>query len=424
MDTQTGVEAAAGDAFRDRYDAGPTTVASAPGRVNLVGGHTDHQEGYVLPVAVDRRTAVAGRPREDRTLRVYSAAFDESVTADLDALEPGGPQWANYVVGVLATLSPEGTDDPATHRPGRSDGPGAAGPVAAAELIPGVDLAVAGNVPLGAGLSSSASLEVAVAGAVNDLADLGVAPAALAAAAWRAETEFVGLSCGIMDQFASALGEATGAVFLDCRTRERRSVSLDPAALRLVVVDTTVRHELADSGYEDRVEACRRGVALLADALDRDVSALRDVTVEDVAAHGHRLPPEVRRRVEHVVSENDRVREATAALEAGEYARLGEILTTAHESLRDRFEVSVPEADAAVEAATETPGVYGARLTGGGFGGSVLALARPDAVDAFTESIGPAVERATGTRPDTYVCAPDDGVTARRVDRVGDDNGQ
>jgi galactokinase len=136
------------------------------------------------------------------------------------------------------------------------------------------------------------------------------------------------------------------------------------------------------------------------------------------------LPPEVRRRVEHVVSENDRVREAAAALEAGEYDRLGEILTTAHESLRDRFEVSVPEADAAVEAASEAPGVYGARLTGGGFGGSVLALAHPDAVDAFTESIGPAVERATGTRPDTYVCAPDDGVTARRIDRGGDGNGQ
>jgi galactokinase len=386
MDT----EAAAVEAFADWTGEAASVVASAPGRVNLVGGHTDHQDGFVLPVAVDRRTAVAARPRPDRTIRVTSTRVEGAAgtaTADLDALEPGEPRWADYVRGVLGELD------------ALEGGP-----------LPGVDLAVAGDVPLGAGLSSSASLELAVAAAADAVAGRGTDRESLALACWRAETEFVGLSCGVMDQFAAAFGDPAGALFLDCRTRERRVVPFDPDAARLLVVETDASHELADaeSGYNDRVAECREAVETFADLLDRPVTALRDVTPADLDAHGDALRPTVRRRAAHVVAENERVREAVAALEDGDYARLGALLTASHAGYRDQFEVSFPAADRAVELASAVDGALGARLTGGGFGGSVLALVRPDAARGFARRAleDPAVA-------DVYDCAIDGGVRSR-----------
>jgi galactokinase len=389
MDT----EAAALEAFEDWTGEAASVVASAPGRVNLVGGHTDHQDGFVLPVAIDRRTAVAARRRPDRTVRVRSTRVEGgtgTATADLDALEPGEPRWADYVRGVLGELDALEDD--------------------ALDPLPGMDLAVAGDVPLGAGLSSSASLELAVAAAADAVAGRATDREALALACWRAETGFVGLSCGVMDQFAAAFGDPAGALFLDCRTRERRVVPFDPDAARLLVVETDASHELADadSGYNDRVAECREAVETFADLLDRPVTALRDVTPADLDAHGDALRPTVRRRAAHVVAENERVHEAVAALEGGDYPRLGELLTASHAGYRDDFEVSFPAADRAVELASAVEGALGARLTGGGFGGSVLALVRPDAAPEFARRAVEDPEVA-----DVYDCAVDGGVRSR-----------
>jgi galactokinase len=374
--------------FRARLDASPTVVASAPGRVNLVGGHTDYNDGFVLPAAIDHRTVVAARARDDRTVRVHATAFDETATFSVDDCSPGG-DWTDYVAGVVTELAAL-TD----------------------ESLPGVDLLILDGVPQGAGLSSSAALEVAVGGAVAGVAGLDVTDEAIALAAWRAETSFVGLSCGIMDQYASALGRTDHALALDCRSRAIEAVPLGTES-RVVVVDTNVEHALAGSAYNDRVAECAQAVTRLADALDRSLDSLRDVDVDDVLAHEGDLPDPVFDRAIHVVRENDRVQEAVTALRAGDLERVGDLMNASHESLRDHYEVSCAELDFVVDRLGTVEGVYGARMTGGGFGGSVVALARPDAVSDLDAAIGSDYREAFGVEADVYVCAVDDGL---RVD--------
>jgi len=422
MDT----EAAAIRAFGEAFDGDPTAVASAPGRVNVVGGHTDHQDGFVLPVAIDRRTAVACRPRTgDRTGRAYATAFDETVGFDLDDLAAGDPRWADYVKGVLAELDGTvaggagATADAAGDLAAGTTGDPAPGPPRDRPgTLPGLDLAIAGDVPLGAGLSSSASLELAVAGAVDAAVGLDADREALALAAWRAENGFVGLSCGVMDQFAAAFGDPSGALFLDCRSREREVIPFDPGAARLVVVDTGVSHALSGeaSGYNDRVADCRRAAGTLDGLLDREVTALRDVTPADLDDHADALDPTVLRRARHVVSENRRVQEAAGALRAGDYDRLGELVSASHEGYRTEFEVSFAEADGLVDLAREHPGAYGARLTGGGFGGSVLVLARAAEAPAVAADLARDYEAETGIEPTIYECAPDEGLRTNAPD--------
>ncbi|WP_136589132.1 galactokinase [Salinigranum halophilum] len=383
-------------AFEAAYGREPTTVASAPGRVNLVGGHTDYNEGFVLPMAIDRRTTVAVAPRDDGRFRLESADVGAAVAVDDVPAEPltaDDEVWANYPLGVFVDLAAAGRFEPR-----------------------GLDLLVAGDVPRGAGLSSSAALEVATAAAAYAVDRPGVGTADLpkrdlAEAAWRAETGFVGLDCGIMDQYASALCRADEVLFLDCRSRETRGVPFADAGLNVVVVDTRVEHELASSAYNDRVRECEEAVERL-DGLLGGVASLRDVDRDAFLAHAADLPGELRRRARHVITENERVEAAVDALEGGDVDAVGDCMFESHASLRDDYEVSCGELDTVVELAWETEGVVGARMTGGGFGGSVVALVETDAVDGFRATVDAEYADRAGVdvEPRTFVCSSAEGV--------------
>ena len=367
------------DAFGD--DATDPVVALAPARVNLVGGHTDYNDGLCLPMAIDRHVAVAAEPREDDRIRVYAAEFDETATFS-PADEPSG--WIAYVAAVARVL--------------RED-----------RDVPGVDLAIASTVPIGAGLSSSASLELAVGRALVELAGQAMPSADLALACWRAERTGVGVECGILDQFAVALCRSSAALFLDCRTREYEHVPV-AGDVGVLVVDTGVSHELADSAYNDRVRECTAAVSALQDASGAKLSSLRDVDREMLESHADALDDVLYRRARHVVTENRRVVAAREALAAGDFARVGDVMLAGHRSLRDDYEVSCPELDAAVELAAATDGVYGARMTGGGFGGSAVALVAGDALHRAERSMRAAVSDRVGADATVFSCRPSDGV--------------
>ncbi len=361
---------------------------AAPGRVNLIGEHTDYNDGFVLPVALDRTTLAAVRRRPDGTVRAWTTrpgAARRPVTVSLRDARPGGvPGWAAYPVGVLWALREPGAD------------------------VPGVDLCVDSDVPVGAGLSSSAALECAVALGVAELLGLGWDRPTLARLARRAENDFVGAPTGIMDQMAALCAVAGSAVFLDCRTLATEPVPLGLAAqgLALVVVDTRAPHALVSGAYADRRAACQRAAAVLG------VPALRDATPAEVAAARDRLGAVDHRRARHVTTENERVQAAVALLRAGQAAGLGPLLDASHASLRDDFEVSCPELDLAVAAARDA-GALGARMTGGGFGGSAVALVPAGAVEGTAAAVAAAFAGAGFADPEVFAVVPAAG--ARRV---------
>ncbi|MEF8757745.1 MAG: galactokinase [Halobacteriales archaeon] len=388
--------------LRDRFDGGagavtPITIASAPGRVNLVGGHTDYNEGFVLPVAVDRRVRVAVRPRPDRRVWVHSRDFEETDAFDLDRIERrDDSHWANYVRGVVRELR---------------DSEKSAG------NLNGADLVVDGTVPMGAGLASSAAFELAVGAGLVAASDLDVDRRTLVRACRAAENDFVGVDCGIMDQFAAAFGAADAALLLDCRDGTFESIPI-AGDVRIVVTDTNVRHDLVDSAYNERRRECERGVAALDECLgDVAVTALRDVSPAALEGCADRLDGTIRRRVEHVVSENERVEAAAAALRQGDLSAVGKHMDESHASLRDRYAVSCDELDAVVEIGREVGGVYGSRMTGAGFGGSVVSLVRSAAVDRFERTVRSGYRERFGLEADVYVCQADDGVLTRRWNR-------
>jgi galactokinase len=365
---------------------------SAPGRVNLLGGHTDYNDGFVLPVAIDRRTGVAVRPRtdsadgndpSDRTVRVRSINVGETRTFSLDS-PTNEESWADYVEGVARLLA----EDASNPR--------------------GFDMVVGGDVPMGGGLSSSASLELAVATALNEVWDLGKSTAELADRCWRAEREFVGVECGIMDQFVVALGERNRALFIDCRMREYDRYCLNDD-VRVVVTNTNVKHELVDSAYNERVSQCREAVERLDESLSEDVTSLRDVSVAEFEEAKGTLPETVRKRCEHVVYENERVWEAAAAMESGDMRRVGELMGETHRSLRDLYEVSCEELDFVVETAETLDAELGSRMTGAGFGGCVVSLVRADSVEPFVEAVRTAYVAETDIEPDVFPCAVAEG---------------
>jgi galactokinase len=372
-------------AFRERAGRDPDGVWAAPGRVNLIGEHTDYNDGFVLPAAIDRLVLAAASRRDDGRLRLWSLQSEPPADLALAGVGPGKVEgWAAYPAGVAWALGQAGVE------------------------VGGADLVVDGDVPAGAGLSSSAALECATATALAALEGAGLDRVALAGLARRAENEVVGVPSGVMDQMVSMLGRAGHALFLDTRSLDTEQVPLplEAAGLCLVVIDTRAGHRLIDGAYADRRAACEAAAATLG------VPALRDATPTQVEAAADALGEEGLRRAWHVVTENARVLEAVRLLRAGELERLGPLLAASHASLRDDYEVSSPELDTAVEAAV-TAGAVGARMTGAGFGGSALALARADLVDRIDGQVQAAFAAAGFGPPSVATVVPSDG--ARRL---------
>jgi galactokinase len=372
--------------FQTLYGREPR-LFRAPGRVNLIGEHTDYNDGFVLPMAIDRETVVAAAVREDRIVRVRAIDYDEQ--AEFDLARPGTPRrgrWVDYIEGVAHTLARRGV------------------------RLVGADLAVTSSVPAGAGLSSSAALEVSVGFALASISGAQVSRLEIALAGQAAEHEWIGANVGIMDQFVAALGRRGHALLIDCRSLEASYVPLDTAETAIVVCDTNVKHRLASSEYNARRAECEQGVELLRAVLP-NIKALRDVSVEEFERYETLLPEPVRRRCRHVVNENARTLAAADALRRNDLWEMGRLMDRSHKSLRDDYEVSCPELDVMVEIAGNFGGVLGARMTGAGFGGSTVNLVRRDALDEFRETIEHEYNRATGLRASVLVSEPGDGAS-------------
>ena len=375
------------DEFLRIFGGPPEVVARAPGRVNLIGEHTDYNEGFVLPVAIDRYIQFAGRRRSDRTVRAHAVDFQEQVEFSLDALEKDTAHpWSNYLRGVAKFLGADG------HR------------------LCGADIVFGGDVPREAGLSSSAAVEVATCVFWQRLLNLSLDPVYVVKLARRAENEFVGVPCGIMDQFISALGREGHALFLDCRNLRCRHVPLG-GDIKIVVCNSRVKRALAQSEYEVRLKQCRQAEAQLR-TVGFAVNSLRDLDREDLEVARGALSELLLRRARHVVTENERVLEAVKVLEAGDLERFGELMNASHESLRDDYEVSSKELDTLVELAQKQPGVLGARMTGAGFGGCTVNLVRAGATGAFAEAVARGYQEALGLEPEIYVCRASGGALA------------
>ncbi|MCW3840176.1 galactokinase [Micromonospora yasonensis] len=382
------VAARATAGFRQRYGTQPAGRWAAPGRVNLIGEHTDYNDGFVLPFALPLRTVVAAAPGDDERWTVCSELDDDAVEFGPDeADEPGRVTgWAGYVAGVVWALR------------------------AAGHAVPGARLAIASDVPVGSGLSSSAAVESAVLAALVELGGLDLPAERWPRLAQRAENEYVGAPTGIMDQSAVIRGRAGHALFLDCRSEEVEQVpfDLDAAGLAVLVIDSRAPHRHADGEYASRRRSCEEAAQALG------VAALRDVDLADLDATLDKLPDdETRRRVRHVVTEDQRVLDIVALLRAGRVRDIGPLLTASHASMRDDFEITVPEVDTAVEAALAA-GAYGARMTGGGFGGCVLALVDADSADAVAAAVSTAYAERGFAAPGAVTVRPAAG--AARLD--------
>jgi len=369
--------------FGSRFGRLPK-VSRAPGRVNLIGEHTDYNDGFVMPAALDFATLTAASPRPDRRLTVYSMIMDEVRAFDLDApAESGRHDWSDYVFGVAVMLEKSG------------------------RRLTGADCVVWTDVPLGSGLSSSAALEVSVAHALLTAAGLPFEPVAVAKICQRAENDYVGMRCGIMDQYVSACGVAGNALLIDCRSLKSRNVPIAPN-LRLLIANSNVRHQHAGGEYNARREACEEGVRLLSPYLG-PIAALRDATPADLERHRRILPELIYRRCRHIVTENARVLEAGRALKEGDFAACGKAMNASHASMRDDFQITCPEIDFLVGLAQGEPGVYGSRMTGGGFGGCTVSLVEASAVKRVSQHIIEGYRAGAGREAEVYVCSPSDG---------------
>jgi galactokinase len=381
------------ESFRARFGTA-SSIYRAPGRVNLIGEHTDYNEGFVLPAAIGFCCWVAAARRGDRKLVIHSENFKETIEASLDSLVPPGKKhWANYPLGVAWALEQAG------------------------KQLSGANLFIAGEVPLGAGLSSSAAIEVAVGFALLNQSGHKINRVELSKLCQRAENEFVGARCGIMDQFVSCQGRAGNALLLDCRSLEFEPVKL-PAGVQLVICNTMVKHELGSGEYNARRAECEEGVRALRAVLP-EIRALRDVTLAQMEKHRGILDPKVFTRCRHVVTENERVLKAVEAFNRGDIKALAPLMQESHRSLRDDFQVSCMELDLMVEIAVAQPGVLGARMTGGGFGGCTINLVEDAAVDEFKQNESAQYFLRTGLSPEIYVTSASGG--AQQVN-IGQNN--
>ena len=379
--------------FKQRFAMPAEIWACAPGRVNLLGEHVDYNGGPVLPAAIDRSVQLAGRAMQQGVVRLFAIDLGEQASFRLDMLEKKEdldgqplPAWALYPAGVAWSLQQAGN------------------------TLCGLDVAYTSDVPIGAGLSSSAAVEVGFGMLWKTLSDLGIDRLALAQACQRAENEYVGVACGLMDQFASACGVAGHALYFDTRSLEWHPVPL-PAGTALIIADSGVRRSLRDSAYNERRRSCEEAVVLLKKNLPA-IHSLRDVSPTEFAAYGPILPEVVQRRAEHVVKEIARVHSAVRALQRQEPASFGALMYAGHASLRDLYEVSIPELDALVEIARGLPGCLGARLTGAGFGGCTINLVEVDQVQVFMDGLREAYRRQSGRQAQVYLCQASAGACA------------
>lgn len=371
----------------DKLFAARPRVFRAPGRVNLIGEHTDYNDGFVMPAAVGFSTYVAIAARPDRRLVIRSEEFPGNFEFDLDHLPPQRTgAWCDYVLGVATVLQQRGCE------------------------LAGANLLAHGEVPIGAGLSSSAAIEVASALALLSLGKTQLPLPEIAKLCRQAENNFVGARVGIMDQFVSCMGKAGHAILLDCRSLEPKFVPL-PADLRLVVCNTMVKHDLATGAYNMRRAECEEGVRYFT-KLDPAIRALRDVSPELLDQHARDLPATIWKRCCHVVRENQRTTDAARSLAVGDLGRMGELMRESHRSLRDLYEVSCRELDIMVEAAEGLPGFCGGRMTGGGFGGCTVNLVRQENAAEFAAQVTERYQRATGITPQVYICSAENGVQA------------
>ncbi|GAC1702654.1 MAG: galactokinase [Candidatus Acidiferrum sp.] len=380
--------------FQKRFGT-PAKIYRAPGRVNLIGEHTDYNDGFVLPAAIELSCWVAIAPREDRLLNLYSDKVDQTFSVDLDGLqncsEKRRDSWTDYPAGVAWALEQGGY------------------------RLRGANLYISSDVPIGAGLSSSAAVEVSVAYALSEISQHAIERTAMAVLCRRAENEFVGARVGIMDQFVSCHGRAGHALLLDCRSLEFRALRLPPN-VQQVACNTMVDHSHAANEYNLRRSECEEAMRILREVIP-GIRALRDVSLAQLKEHRSLLSPKIYRRSHHVISENNRVLKAAAAIESsssqsGQIEILGSLLSESHRSLRDDYEVSCRELDLMVEFAAKKPGVYGARMMGGGFGGCTINLVDAAHSAEFRQRIAADYFAATGLRPDVYICEAAQGAEA------------
>ena len=376
--------------FQERFGEAPARIVRAPGRVNLLGEHVDYNDGFVLPIAIDRATWLAFSPNDADQTVLAALDLSEEVSLTLQSLpaktDSAGnplPTWALYPAGVMWALREAGLETPS---------------------LKGV---YASNVPQGSGLSSSASVEMAFVLAWQTLGRGELPPMERALLGQKAENQYVGVNCGIMDQFASACGEKDRLLYLDCRSLEWHTLPL-PEDVAIVIADTTVRRALTSGEYNKRRADCEEAVRILSAQLP-GINSLRDVSLETFNRFADRLPERVQKRARHVVEEIERSQRIIPVLEGGDVAEFGRLINDCHASLRDLYEVSIPELDTMVRVAQSLPGCYGARLTGAGFGGCTVNLVARDHADAFSEALAAGYESETGIHPEIYICSASTG---------------
>lgn len=370
-----------------RSYSSPPRFFQAPGRVNLIGEHTDYNDGFVMPFAIDRRVLVAASKREDSKITARALDVNDAVSIDLaDAPEFRRGSWVDYVEGTARCIA-------------KRFGP-----------IRGADLMFTSTVPSGAGLSSSAAIEIAIGTALLTLSELEIDGKILAFAAQEAEHEYVGIRSGIMDQFASVFGKSRNAMLLDCRSLDLEYIPIVLGDTAIAVIDTKVKHNLAATEYNTRRRECEMGVEIFAQNLP-GIRSLRDVAIEDLDEYGNLLAEKIRRRCRHVISENDRTIAAASALRSGDIVEFGRLMFESHRSLRDDYEVSCPELDCLVDAAGSVTGVHGARMTGGGFGGCTVNLVDRSSINALRSSVVEKYEERFGILPDFYLFEASDGAS-------------
>ena len=370
--------------FRKRFGAAPTAVVRSPGRVNLIGEHTDYNDGFVLPIAIDREVWIALRPRDDRRVIVHSLDYDASLSFELGRISHTGTDWSEYVKGVAWALQEAG------------------------HTLRGLEAVMTGNVPRGAGLSSSAAVELAMERAFATVSGLPWKPSEMALLGQRVENKWIGVNSGIMDQMIVAGGRENHALLIDCRSLELQPVPV-PAGAVVVVLDTGTRRGLVGSAYNERRSQCEEAARFFG------VKALRDVDSRTLSARQNELDPLVRRRARHVITENERTLQAAEAMRAGDLERLGQLMNASHDSLRDDFEVTNDALNVIVSLARAQPGCFGARMTGAGFGG--CAVVTPEQTDAFVRTIHEKYTQATGKTPRIYVCHAADGASVLETSR-------